>query len=315
MATIRQLAMMGVKPIEYKPKMKRQPKGRDLVGIVVNLGAGVQSSTLIEMIVEGELPPVDLVIFADTGDEPPWVYNQVAYLAMRLSLRNIPLIRVAKDGPGIVENAMYGHFRFATMPLFTKGDSGKKGQMRRQCTKEFKIQPINNYLLDWMVEHGHGKRGIDKNGRDYRRVSTKVYIEQWYGISMDEIERMKDRGAGWQKAIYPLIDKGMKRSDCIAWLKSKGLPIPDKSSCVVCPFHDDLFWYNLSVNYPPVFEHACIFDDWLRTPEASERFTRNMRQDVYLHRSCEPLRTINFRERVKLPLFEANDICGAHCNT
>lgn len=43
---------------------------------VISLGAGVQSSTLALMAVEGELDPSPrLAIFADTGDEPRAVYE------------------------------------------------------------------------------------------------------------------------------------------------------------------------------------------------------------------------------------------------
>jgi hypothetical protein len=74
---------------------------RQKVARFLHLGAGVQSSTLVEMVVEGELEPVDYVLFADTGDEPPWVYKQVVYLTNRLSTVNIPLI--------ITRNSWGGH--------------------------------------------------------------------------------------------------------------------------------------------------------------------------------------------------------------
>lgn len=37
---------------------------------VISLGAGVQSSTMAIMAAKGDLPPVDVAIFADTGNEP-----------------------------------------------------------------------------------------------------------------------------------------------------------------------------------------------------------------------------------------------------
>src|SRR3990172_2835236 len=82
-----------------------------------SLGAGLQSSTITEMIVEGELEPVDIVMFADTGDEPKYVYEQVEYLRGRLQAVNIPLVTV---NAGNIIDDIYSHGRFATMPLFTK---------------------------------------------------------------------------------------------------------------------------------------------------------------------------------------------------
>ena len=41
---------------------------------VLSFGAGVQSTTLLMMSLAGELPPLDAVVFADTGWEPRAVY-------------------------------------------------------------------------------------------------------------------------------------------------------------------------------------------------------------------------------------------------
>jgi len=47
---------------------------------VLNLGAGVQSTMLFLMLVDGELEPVDIAFFADTGDEPKAVYEHLEFL-------------------------------------------------------------------------------------------------------------------------------------------------------------------------------------------------------------------------------------------
>ena len=46
---------------------------------VLQLGAGVQSTSLYLMAMDGELQ-FDVAIFADTGDEPREVYDHLAYL-------------------------------------------------------------------------------------------------------------------------------------------------------------------------------------------------------------------------------------------
>lgn len=45
----------------------------------LSLGAGVQSSALFVMSALGMYgcPKADVAIFADTGDEPSWVYDQL----------------------------------------------------------------------------------------------------------------------------------------------------------------------------------------------------------------------------------------------
>lgn len=48
---------------------------------VLNLGAGVQSTTIYLMVVDGELDiPLNCAVFADTGDEPLAVYQHLNWL-------------------------------------------------------------------------------------------------------------------------------------------------------------------------------------------------------------------------------------------
>lgn len=275
---------------------------KQCVAHVLCLGAGVQSSTIAEMSLNDDLPPFDFAIFADTKNEPPWVYEQVQYLSDKL-----PVIIVEKPDGGLVFNTKSGYGRFVSMPFYTKDEFGNVGRLKRQCTSEYKIEVINDYLRDWLIERGYGKVASDGS----RRIGKEFYIESWFGISYDEIERLKDRSTAWEKDIYPLIDKRITREECIKYLKARGLPVPGKSSCIVCAFHDDNYWLDLSVNHPDVFEEACDFDNWIRSDEARQRLTSGLKSDVYLHKSCQPLREVDFSHTPsEWPLF-----CSAHCMT
>lgn len=53
---------------------------------ILNLGAGVQSTTIFLMAHEGELPMIDYAIFADTQEEPKAVYDHLAWLRDRKSV-------------------------------------------------------------------------------------------------------------------------------------------------------------------------------------------------------------------------------------
>lgn len=293
---VTQHSMLGVKPARTNvaPKKIKCFEKRILVAKVLLLGAGRQSSGITEMIVEGDLPRIDFAIFADTGDEPDWVYRQVLYLDGRLASVGIPLIIVKKEG-GMVFAAKAPGSRFASMPIYTGVRGKKMGILRRQCTNEWKIIPSESYIRQWMLEHGHAFRRKD----NARVVKRNVYIEQWYGIATDELYRMGERGPNWQKSVYPLIDKGWTTDNCLDYLKSKKLPIPKKSSCRVCPYHGDEHWLDVKTNYPSDFEHACAFDEWLRSPAAKlSKTMKGLRQECYLHVSCLPLSEVDFEERI-----------------
>lgn len=326
MKTITQGSMFIDVPIQEiaikeapKPKRKRKAPERETVATFLHLGAGVQSSTIAEMIVEGDLPPVTAVIFADTGNEPAWVYKQVDYLKLRLEGVGIPLEIVRKPNSlGIVEDLKSPSLRFATMPLFSKSASGKIAILKRQCTHEFKILPCDDFILEWLLEHSYARRNV----RNERRVKPAVNVDNIYGISADEKYRQGKMAQGWQSTAYPLIDKNMGRGDCIAYLLKKGLPVPKKSSCIVCPYHDDAYWLDLYENAPDEFEQACCFDEWLRTPDAKLYGNfRGIKDELYLHSSCTPLRSIDFKKRVaekksrQMDMFAAEVIDGAVCAT
>lgn len=308
----------GITALEYKITAKRQQRLTPRVNVAsfLHLGAGRQSSALAEMMVTGDLPPVDHVIFADTGDEPEYVYAQVEYLKGRLAGVGIPLTIVKKDGLGMVDAIKMEFGRFVTMPLYTKDPiTGATAILRRQCTNEFKIVPSQDFVLEWMLEHNFAK--LDKAGR--RRVNRNVLVSDIYGISSDEKYRGARRGASWQNAVYPLIDPlNMTAQDCIRWLMKHGLRVPGKSSCRVCPYHEDEYWQTMSQSHPGDFEAACSFDDYIRT--AASRLSGKMRGKCYLHKSCKALREIDFKalidlKKQQISMFAVEAMESASCST
>jgi len=319
--TIEQSNFVGLSTISIiKPRRGVSTlDGRTKVATFLHLGAGRQSSWIAEAMVEGELGPATAAIFADTGNEPPWVYEQVAYLGPRLASIGVPLSIVKRDGHGLVEavRQSVAHGRFASLPFYTRHPDGSTGKLKRQCTSEYKIEPSNDFVLEWMINHDYGKVATDKNGVLRRSVNTKVYTDHLFGISYEEFWRAGHRGPRWKHAVYPLIDRKMRVEDCLVWLAKRNLPIPMKSSCIVCPFHDDEYWNMLVSGYMSLFEEACAFDDWLRTPDGKKtKQLKGLESDVYLHDSCTPLRSIDFIARIRdkqaAPLLE---LCGDFCMT
>jgi 3'-phosphoadenosine 5'-phosphosulfate sulfotransferase (PAPS reductase)/FAD synthetase len=130
---------------------------------ILSLGGGVQSATLYLMAHEGELPPFDHVIFADTQSEPLYVYEYLEYL---LGLGGTPITRVTAGNLGEDFLSMLrGEKRGASPPLFVRNDDGptpdKGGMLWRQCTKEYKIEPINRYIKQTILGIPRGGAGSD----------------------------------------------------------------------------------------------------------------------------------------------------------
>lgn len=247
---------------------------------VLSLGGGVQSSTLIYLSHAGLIPQFDKIYFADTGDEPKAVYEHLEYLH---TLADIEVVKIA-SGKSISEHLFEDDMKFFNMPLYIVDTDGTVSTMRRQCTREFKITPIDVALRSWLVGIGLGY--TDKLGRNYVKRGYSVNFHM--GISWDEQRRVSDARVKWKVHKYPLIELELSRTDCIRFARKHGYKVPPKSSCIFCPYHTDSYWKTLTANE---LERACQIDDYIRTPEFKAK-TRTLRGDVYVHSSCRPLRDV-----------------------
>lgn len=107
---------------------------------VLSLGAGVQSTTVLLMAIHGDIPPVDHVIFADTGWEPRSVYRHLQSLKSIMAEHAIPFDIVSAGN--IRDDALDPTHRFASMPLHITRQDGEPAMARRQCTSEYKLKPL-----------------------------------------------------------------------------------------------------------------------------------------------------------------------------
>lgn len=268
---------------------------------VLNLGAGVQSSTVLLMSLEGELPKIDHAIFADTGWEPEAVYRQMDWLEAKARAAGVKVWRVKRDGSGIREWEAAGEMRnsrqFTTMPYFVLND-GDKGQVKRQCTNHFKIQPIARCLRRDIL--GLAPR---------QRAPKEPRINQWFGISWDEMQRMRTPDEPFILNWYPLISRRMTRRSCLDWLREHGHPEAPRSACIGCPYHSNREWREMKEHRPDEWQDALEFD-------AAIRNCGGMRGQVFIHTDRVPLGEAGiYRDASpdQLPLFSMDDECSGMC--
>ena len=154
------------------------------------------------------------------------------------------------------------------IPIPAYLNSGAPGN--RKCTYRFKIRVIDR----WVRNHINGDS----------RFTVGL------GISTDEIQRARSQPPdevykGLIKEIeYPLIDLRFSRSDCRQIILDANLPIPSKSSCYFCPFHNDLFWNELRQNRFDLFEDVMIIENHLQ--QKREKLGKDK---VWMHRKLIPL--------------------------
>lgn len=240
---------------------------------VLSLGAGQQSSALLLMSIEGLLPRLDLVIFADTQWERRVVYDNVDRLEGRAVEAGIPFERVTV---GPLRDAALND-DFVPMPVYGTHE-GRDVVMRQSCTMNWKIRPIR---------------------RRVREIAGRLHgltVEMWLGISFDETYRMKPSPVEYIEHRYPLIDMRWTRADCVRFLAGHGMGDAPRSSCVACPYKAVGEWRTMARDAPDEWADAVAFDEAMRS-----------RPDpLFVHGSRKPLPLV-------LTVPEQGDLFGNEC--
>ncbi|WP_051450383.1 hypothetical protein [Actinospica robiniae] len=248
----------------------------------LSLGAGVQSSALLIMSANGELPKLDYAAFADPGWERPETYAALDRLEDEVARpAGIPVVRLSAGD--IRRDALDPTSRFATMPLFVKNLNGTRGMLRRQCTSSYKVKVL--------LAEARRRLGAEElpDGR-VGRVKRGLSLEQWIGISTDEFARAKDSGVLYARNRFPLIELGLAREDCERYLAEHGFDAVSRSACVGCPYTSDQGWRTLRDEHPEQWNEAVAFDHAIR--HGSARANAGgiaLRGQAFLHPSLKPL--------------------------
>ena len=152
----------------------------------LSVGAGVQSTTLALMAARGVVGPLpDAMIFADTQAESAatmdhlhWLESEVARLTNgrmathRVSAGSITETIERRSRNDLPKRRDGEPGRFVSAPFFT----GNGGMGRRQCTREFKVEPLT-------------KKQRELLGYRPRQRIPVGSCEVWIGISTDEVVR------------------------------------------------------------------------------------------------------------------------------
>ena len=262
---------------------------------VLSLGAGVQSTTMALMAAHGEITPMpDAAVFADTGAEPPAVYEHLEWLMGRnvlpFPVHIIQYSNIREDiertaaGEKDVANRINGYL---APPFFTLNEDGSQGLLRRECTQNYKIRELEYAYKDLL-----------KRPRDKAIRSRKPLVCSWIGISSDEAHRVKWLGPKWIRKRYPFLSRAiaddhqdlwLSRHDCITWLERHDYPVPPKSACTFCPYRSNAEWRNLRDTSPEGWAEAVHIDRLIRDMPDKERAGLRLGGKLYVHRDMVPL--------------------------
>jgi len=252
---------------------------------VISLGAGKQSSYMLLNSLEGKFKyRPDFAIFSDTGCEPQYVYDYLNWLKDYCKTKynfDIVIVTVGNLMQDVEDYINGSKNRVAMLPLRL----GQDGMVQRQCTMDYKIAPLRKYL---------------------QKIRNNDRVRLWIGISLDEVERIKDSPVKYIEHYYPLVENQIRIDQIISWFEINRLPEPGKSACLICPFHSWAYWSMLKRFQKKDFERACKFDDLIRNYP-------KLKRQAYLSNQLKPLRDIDFSNHPSLfpdLIEECHGMCG-----
>ena len=224
---------------------------------VWSCGAGVDSTAIAVLIINGTLPKPDIAVMMDSGYEIQATYDHVyGRLVPALAAVGVDLeVIQAKDWTDEI-GAVDPSCGVVRIPAFLDR-GGRPRKMRTMCNSPWKVRPFLRMLAD---------RGV-------------LRFENWVGIAADEAHRVRESPRKSMTLRYPLIELELSRRDCLEVIRKHGWPRPPRTSCLFCPQQSDAEWRELHDEYPNEWHRAIVF----------ERELREQVDDVYLHRSLVTL--------------------------
>ena len=231
----------------------------------------------------------DYAIFADTKWEPQSVYDNVEWLQSQVSYPIVTTNNGRSLRQDVIDGVNAQGAPWMTIPVYLADeDGGNAGINWRQCTKNYKLDPIRRTVQRLL--------GV----RPRQNLSPETHVEMWLGITTDEALRVKPSRNWWITNRYPLIDDfPLTREDCQEWF-AKRYPKRNlnRSACVGCPFRSSSSWLDVKTNEPELFSEAVQIDAMLRSKTHNSR--KMFRKRAFLHHRRMPL-----GEAIRLDLSES----------
>lgn len=250
---------------------------------ILSCGAGMQSTALALMscenavrgMVHDGIPVYSAILFCDLGHEAPWVYSQVEFISAACRQCGIPFY--------ILETGLYqtylrdfGRKRVSNAPFWTLDENGKVGRLRRQCTLDYKIKVMQQFVKRELLGYRPNERiGPYDIGRQ----------EMHLGFSAEEGQRRFESRHPLFVNKYPLIQMGWKRADCYGYTLERWGLETKASACTFCPYHRNCYFEYLKLRHTGTYEELVALDEVLEERQPATM----IRNKVYISRSCKRL--------------------------
>lgn len=210
------------------------------------LGLGVDSVAMtIEMVRRGER--IDLITFADTGEELPRTYAYLPIMNAFLARHGYPQIIVVhvvnRQGDRVTLGGACD--RNVTLPALAFG--------WHTCSIRFKIEPQVKFakkFQPFIDAWARGEKVIRCIGYDASPADTKRACRPT--AQFPDLAEFQNR--------FPLREWGWSRERCIDEILREGLPNPGKSACYFCPARTKAEIAAMKLEYPEYHAKALALE-------------------------------------------------------
>ena len=215
---------------------------------IVGYGGGTNSTAMLIGLYHRKIP-VDLILFSNTGGEQPHTYDFLPIMDRWLEEHGLPTITQVEytDRNGDRLTLEQECLRSGTLPAIAYG--------YKKCSLKHKAGPQEKFC-------NHYQPCLDVWARGEK-------VTKFIGYDVDEQRRREgamphDAVDKKYQKVYPLMDWGWTREDCIKAIEQEGLPLPGKSSCFFCPSTKKKEIRTLYHQHPDLLARALAIEDKAR---------------------------------------------------
>jgi len=224
--------------------------------IIVNYGAGVDSTALLVYMVQENIRP-DLIIFSDVGDEKPETYAYLDFFDKWLQSKGFPAItRVAYSPVTANYKTLEGNcLANETLPSISF--------RKKNCTLKFKAAVMDAFILG--ISRGPNKKAGWEPA--LKSLENGAKPEKWIGYDNGPVDSCRSVNITEDNHFryrYPLRQLKWGREDCITAIRKAGLPVPLKSACFYCASTKPWEVYWMAAEHPDLVARALRIEDTAR---------------------------------------------------
>ena len=215
---------------------------------IVGYGGGTDSTAMLIGLWQRGIP-VDRILFADPGGEQPHTYVYLDIMDRWLRENGMPgITRVwytEKNGQRLTLEQEC--LRSASLPSIAYG--------HKKCSLKHKVAPQEKFCNRDPACRAAWARGA--------RVTKFIGYDAGEESRRAKVAERDQRDAKYRK-VYPLMEWGWTRKDCMQAIQEVGLPLPGKSSCFFCPSMKRREIRTLYHRYPDLLARALAIEDRAR---------------------------------------------------